>query len=197
MLGPLDLLVNNAGVETVGAFVAYTPEQLTAMVDVNLTAPMLLTHSVLPGMLERGRGHVVFISSLAGKFGPAYNEPYAATKAGLIGLTQSLRAEHRRSPVGFSVVCPGFVAGDGMYQRMVEEGISSNRLMGETTVEKVAGGVVKAIREDRPEVLESGSPVRPLLAVGQLAPRLVEWAGDRIGAAEIFRRTAAQRDRLG
>jgi NAD(P)-dependent dehydrogenase (short-subunit alcohol dehydrogenase family) len=87
---------------------------------------MLLTHRVLPGMLERGRGHVVFISSLAGKIGPAYNEPYAATKAGLVGLTQSLRAEYLHEPVGF-------LAGDGMYQRMVEEGVKSNRLMGETT----------------------------------------------------------------
>ncbi len=196
-LGPIDVLVNNAGIETVGAFTAYTPEQLSAMVDVNLTAPMLLTRAAVPGMLERGHGHVVFISSLAGKFGPAYNEPYAATKAGLIGLNQSLRAEYRRAPVGFSVVCPGFVAGDGMYQRMVEEGISSNRLMGETTLEKVAARVVEAIRADRPEVLESGSPVRPLLAIGQLSPRLAEWVADRIGAAEIFRRTAAQRDRLG
>jgi len=195
-LGPLDLLVNNAGIETVGAFTAYTPDQLSAMVDVNLTAPMLLTHRALPGMLERGRGHVVFISSLAGKVGPAYNEPYAATKAGLIGLTQSLRAEYRSAPVGFSVVCPGFVAGDGMYQRMVEEGVSSNRLMGETTLEKVAERVVGAIREDKPEVLESGSPIRPLLALSQLSPRLAEWAVDRIGATEIFRRTAAQRDRL-
>ena len=195
-LGPIDVLVNNAGIETVGAFTAYTPEQLSAMVDVNLTAPMLLAHRALPGMLERGRGHVVFISSLAGKVGPAYNEPYAATKAGLIGLNQSLRAEYRSAPVGFSVVCPGFVAGDGMYQRMVEEGISSNRLMGETTLEKVASRVVEAVQEDRPEIVESGSPIRPLLALGQLSPRFTEWMVDRIGAAEIFRRTAAQRDRL-
>lgn len=195
-LGPLDLLVNNAGIETVGAFTAYSPEQLSSMVDVNLTAPMLLTHRVVPGMLERGRGHVVFISSLAGKVGPAYNEPYAATKAGLIGLTQSLRAEYRDAPIGFSVVCPGFVAGDGMYQRMVDQGVSSNRLMGETTLEKVAGRVVDAIRGDLPEVLESGSPIRPLLALGQLSPRLVERMVERIGATEIFRRTAAQRDRL-
>jgi len=195
-LGPIDVLVNNAGIETVGAFTAYTPDQLSGMVDVNLTAPLLLTHRALPGMLERGRGQVVFISSLAGKVGPAYNEPYAATKAGLIGLTQSLRAEYRAAPVGFSVVCPGFVAGDGMYQRMVDQGVSSNRLMGETTLEKVAARVVDAIRGDLPEVLESGSPIRPLLALGQLSPRLVERMVERIGATELFRRTAAQRDRL-
>ncbi len=127
-LGPLDLLLNNAGMELAGAFTALTRDELTAMVDLNLTAPLLLTHRVLAGMLARRRGHVVFISSLAGKSGPAYDEPYAATKAGLIGLTQSLRAEYRREPVGFSVVCPGFIRGDGMYQRMVEAGLRANRL---------------------------------------------------------------------
>ncbi len=98
-LGPVDLLVNNAGVEIGAAFTVLTRDELTSTVDLNLTAPLLLTHRVLPGMLERGRGHVVFVSSVAGKIGPAYNEPYAATKAGLVGLTQSLRAEYlqRRS----------------------------------------------------------------------------------------------------
>src|SRR5437899_9381958 len=88
-LGPLDVLVNNAGVEQAAAFTRYTRDELTSMVDLNLTVPLLLTHSVLPGMLERGRGHVVFIASVAGKLGPAYAGPYAATKAGLIAITQS------------------------------------------------------------------------------------------------------------
>lgn len=196
-LGEIDVLVNNAGVETVGAFTAYSREQLTSMVDVNLTVPLLLTHRVVPGMLERGRGHVVFISSLGGKVGPAYNEPYAATKAGLVGLNQSLRAEYRNAPIGFSVVCPGFVAGDGMYQRMVDEGISSNRLLGETTTDKVADRVVEAIRHDRPEIVESGSPIRPMLAISQISPRLAEWLVERFGGTEIFRRVAASRGRLG
>jgi short-subunit dehydrogenase len=195
-LGPIDVLVNNAGVEIASSFTAYSPEELTSVVDVNLTAPMLLTHRVVPGMLERGRGHVVFISSLAGKLGPAYNEPYGATKAGLIGFNQSLRAEYRQAPVGFSVICPGFTAGEGMYQRMVEEGVGSNRMIGETTTGKVADCVADAIRRDLPEVIESGAPVRPMLAVGQIAPRLAERMMERIGATEIFRRTAAARGRI-
>ena len=165
------------------------------MVDLNLVAPLLLTHRVLPGMLERGRGHVVFISSVAGKLGPAYQAPYAASKAGLIGLTQSLRAQYLDAPVGFSVICPGFVGGDGMYQRMVEEGFSSNRLMGATTIDKVAVQVLAAIRRDSPEVIEAGSPLRPVLALGQLAPRLVERGMPRVGATELFRRLAVSRGR--
>lgn len=197
VLGPLDVLVNNAGVELTAAFTQATRDELTSMVDLNLTVPMLLTHRVVPGMLERGRGHVVFISSMAGKLGPAYSEPYAATKAGLIGLTQSLRAEYRRAPVGFSVVCPGFVAGDGMYQRMADQGIRSNRVMGHTTTESVAEKVVDAIREDRPEVVDSGGPVRPVLALAQVAPGLVERMMSRVGADEWFRRVATERGRAG
>lgn len=195
-LGSIDVLVNNAGVEQVAAFTAYTREELVSMVELNLTAPLLLTHRVVPGMLARGRGHVVFIASLAGKLGPPYNEPYAATKAALVGLTQSLRSEYLHRPVGFSVVSPGFVAGDGMYQRMVDDGFRSNRMMGETTTEKVAQRVVEAIRDDRAELVESGAPIRPMLAVNQLAPRLIERAAPRFGVTEFFRRVAAHRGRL-
>lgn len=196
-LGPVDVLVNNAGVESIGAFTSYAPDELTAMVDVNLVAPLLLTHRLVGGMLERGRGHVVFIASLAGKVGPAYNEPYAATKAALIGLTQSLRAEYLHRPVGFSVVCPGFIAGDGMYARMAADGHRSNRLMGQTSTERVAAAVVRAIRDDRAEIVESGAPVRPLLALAQLAPGLVERVAPRFGATELFRRVALARGRGG
>jgi short-subunit dehydrogenase len=195
-LGPVDVLVNNAGVEAIGAFTTYTREELTSMVDINLTAPLLLTHRLTPGMLERGRGHVVFIASVAGKVGPAFNEPYAATKAGLVGLTQSLRAEYLHAPVGFSVVCPGFVAGDGMYARMAEQGHRSNRVMGETTPEKIAAAVMRAIRDDRAEILESGAPIRPLLALAQLAPGLVERLAPRFGVTELFRGVAAARGRV-
>jgi short-subunit dehydrogenase len=167
------------------------------VVDLNLTAPLLLTHRLVPGMLSRGRGHVVFISSAAGKMGPAYQEPYAATKAGLVGLTQSLRAEYLDAPVGFSVVCPGFIAGDGMYQRMADQGIKSNRLLGETTTQKVTDRVIEAIRRDRPEVIETGAPLRPILALSQLAPRTVERLAPRFGITELFRRVAISRGRGG
>jgi short-subunit dehydrogenase len=194
-LGAIDLLVNNAGVEITSAFTAFSREELTSMIDVNLTAPLLLTHRLVSGMLARGRGHVVFVSSAAGKVGPAYQEPYAATKAGLIGLTQSLRSEYRDAPVGFSVVCPGFIAGDGMYQRMLEEGFKSNRLVGETTIAKVVDRLIDAVRRDLPEVIETGAPLRPALALSQLAPGFAERLAPRFGVTELFRRIALARER--
>lgn len=194
-LGPLDVLINNAGIENVSSFASCSEQELSQMIDVNLTAPMLLARQALPGMLQRGAGHVVFISSLAGKSGPAYNGPYAATKAGLVALTQSLRAEHAGGPVGFSVVCPGFTAGEGMYQRMADDGHTSNRLLGETSTRKVAEAVVRAIRDDVGEIVESGAPVRPLLALSQIAPGVVERLAPRFGITQMFESVAQERGR--
>jgi short-subunit dehydrogenase len=194
-LGPVDLLVNNAGVEHASSFVGSPSSELRETVTVNLTAPMLLTHEVLPGMLERGRGHVVFIASAAGKIAPPYEAPYGATKAGLIALTQGLRREYNKQPVSFSVVTPGFVAGDGMYQRMTEQGVSSNRIIGSTTVEKIADAVIDAVRRDLPEVVETGAPVRPVFALSQLAPRTTERLLARIGLDKMFERSVELRGR--
>jgi short-subunit dehydrogenase len=189
------VLVNNAGVEFASAFAGQPPEELRETIEINLVAPVLLTRRVLPGMLERGRGHVVFIASLAGKAPTPYEAVYAASKAGLIGLVRSLRVEYRRAPVGFSVICPGFVAGEGMYQRMVEQGVSSNRILGETTTDKVAAAVIEAIQSDRSQVVESGAPIKPLLALGELTPRALERAVAAAGVGKIFRAAAATRGR--
>jgi NAD(P)-dependent dehydrogenase (short-subunit alcohol dehydrogenase family) len=194
-VGPLDVLVSNAAVEVAAAFTALRREEVSEIVGTNLVAPLLLAQRVVPGMLARGRGHVVFVSSVAGHYGPGHDHPYAATKAGLIALTQSLRGEYADSPVGFSVVSPGFIAGDGMYQRMVEGGARSNRLMGATTPDKVAARLVEAIRGDLPELMEAGRPVRPLLALSLLAPRLAERLARGIGLHEFFRRVATTRGR--
>jgi short-subunit dehydrogenase len=195
VLGPIDVLVNNAGVEFASAFAGQPSEELRATLEINLMAPVVLTRRVLPGMLERGRGHVVFIASVAGKAPTPYEAVYAASKAGLIGLASSLRVEYRKAPVGFSVVCPGFVAGDGMYQRLVEQGVSSNRILGETTTAKIAAAVLDAIQRDRSQVVESGAPIKPLLALGELTPRTLERVIAAAGVAKIFRSAAAKRGR--
>src|SRR4029077_11909614 len=109
-LGPIDILVNNAGIESTHPYDDYPPDEIVRMIEVNLTAPMLLTRKLLPGMLRRERGHIVNIASLAGKGGFPYQAPYATTKARLIMFTHMLRTELIDSPVGCSVVCPGFVA---------------------------------------------------------------------------------------
>jgi len=192
-VGPLDLLVNNAGIELTAHFTDLTPAELEQIVQVNLTAPLLLTHRVLPGMLERGRGHVVQISSVAGLVSPAHTEPYGATKGGLVRLTESLRNEYRDSGVGFSAVCPGFARGAGMYQRMADTGQVAPKLLGTTSDEKVAADVVSAVVRDRAVVVSNSQPVRPLLALGALSPRFIAWATNRLGANRLMRRAADAR----
>jgi short-subunit dehydrogenase len=195
-LGPIDILVNNAGIELTSSFTAQTVEELKLYTDVNLLAPMLLTHRVLPGMLRRGRGHVVQISSIGGKFGPPYGSPYGATKAGLVGLTQALRTEYSDAPVGFSVICPGFVNDDGMYARMVADGIKAPAAVGATKPRKVTDAVVRAIRDDVPEIVVNQTPMRPMLMLAALSPRTAERLLLRMGVKDVFARAAELRGRL-
>ncbi|HUP99062.1 MAG TPA: SDR family NAD(P)-dependent oxidoreductase [Aeromicrobium sp.] len=195
-LGPIDILVNNAGVELAAPFTAFTRDELTSLIDVNVTSPMLLTHRVLPGMVERGSGTIVFIASAAGHLPPAYAAHYAASKAALIALTKSLRAEYTDSPVGFSVVSPGFVAGDGMFQRILDSGVKAPKLLGMTSTEKVADAVVRAIKRDSVEVLITGSPARPVDALGALAPKTHERIVNALGMHSAFGQVARMRGRL-
>jgi short-subunit dehydrogenase len=188
--GEVDVLVNNAGVELTKRFEDLTDDDVDAMVAVNLTAPLVLTRDLLGGMLARGRGHVVFIASMSGKVGVSCNEPYAATKAGLIGLTRSLRAEFRDAPVGFSVISPGFIADTGMWDRM---DLKAPRMAGEADPHAVVRATVKAIKRDLPDVTVNGAPIRPMLAFGALAPGLVERATWRLGPSALFEREAARR----
>lgn len=181
-LGGVDVLVNNAGVTRVSPFHLREPAEVTAGVELNLTAPMLLARRLLPGMVERGRGHVVNVASLAGKAGPPYEAVYGATKAGLIGFTQSLRREYRGTGVSASAVCPGYVTGTGMYADVVEEtGVRAPRAAGRAAPESVARAVVRAIRTDAPEILVNSLPVRPLTVLAEASPRLGAWLTRTLG----------------
>ena len=188
-LGPIDVLVNNAAVETVSPFDTVSPAQLEREVAVNLLAPMALTRLALPRMLERGSGHVVNISSLAGLVAPSHAEGYAATKSGLIAFTRSLRREYRGRGIGFSVVCPGFVA-EGMWTRHANRGVRAPLLVGVVEVEKVTDAVVSAIVEGRSELVVTPRPMRPLLAVAALSPSFADWVYRFSGAADLYREMA-------
>lgn len=190
-LGPIDILINNAGVEFTSTYHALSEEAIREVLAVNLEAPMMLSRLVLPEMLQRKRGHIVNISSLAGKSGPAFQEPYSATKAALIAFTSSLRATYRNSGVSASVIVPGFVEA-GIYSRLKEKtGCSAPALLGTSSPQKVAAAVVRAIRKDLPEILVNPLPVRPLLAFNALFPRAGEWVLNKTGADDFFRRAVA------
>lgn len=187
-VGPIDVLINNAGVEYTSEYHQLEIGQIQDVLRVNLEAPMLLAHELLPGMLKRGRGHIVNISSLAGKSGPACQESYAATKAALVGFTFSLRATYRTRGVSASVICPGFVE-TGIYSRIKKAaGCSAPALLAACPPGMVAAAVVQALRKDRPEVIVSRYPMRPVLALNILFPRFAEWFSEFIGVNNFFRK---------
>ncbi len=186
--GPIDILINNAGVEFTSPYHELTEAQIGQVLAVNLEAPMLLTRLVLPEMLERKKGHIVNISSLAGKSGPALQEPYAATKAALIGLTSSLRASYRSAGVSASAIVPAFVEA-GIYARLkARSGCAAPAMLTGCTAERVASAVIRAVERDLQEILVNRYPLRPILALMALSPAAGTWVANLFGVDDFFRR---------
>ena len=167
-------------------------QNLRDVLAINLEAPMELTRLLLPDMVRRRRGHIVNISSLAGKSGPAFQEPYAATKAALVAFTTSLRATYRGTGVSASVVTPGFVEA-GMYADLKSRsGCSAPRLLGTSKPEAVARAVLRVIERDQLEQIVNPIPVRPLLALSALFPGFGEWIAEQTGGNDFFRKVEAR-----
>jgi 3-oxoacyl-[acyl-carrier protein] reductase len=144
--GKIDGLVNNAGVMPESRVVDMSVEEWTDVLDVDLTGAFLCTRAVLPGMLERGSGSIVMISSRLGQIGFAGLAHYAAAKAGLLGLTKSLAKEVGPQGVRVNAVAPGVTVTD-MTADIVQGEVGQRRLAelpaGRfATAEEVAGSVV-------------------------------------------------------
>jgi uncharacterized protein len=108
--GPIDVLVNNAGLETSTPFAVEDEREIRAVSRVNLEVPMLLTRHVLPQMLARNSGHIVFVSSLAGTAGFPGMAVYGATKAGILNFVNGLARELKATNVNITTLSPGPVA---------------------------------------------------------------------------------------
>ncbi|WP_436795261.1 SDR family NAD(P)-dependent oxidoreductase [Actinospongicola halichondriae] len=105
--GPIDVLVNNAGLDSSRPAAAIEIQTIRRVTRLNVEAPMVLTRQVLPGMLERRSGHLVYLSSLAGTASFPTMSHYAATKAGIMNFAGSVRWEVRKHGVGVTIVAPG------------------------------------------------------------------------------------------
>jgi NAD(P)-dependent dehydrogenase (short-subunit alcohol dehydrogenase family) len=122
-LGPVDVLVNNAGIASSATVARTTLEEWNRIFAINATGTFLCTRELLPGMMERGWGRVVNVASIAGLTGDRYMAAYAASKHAVMGLTRCAAAEAATKGVTVNAVCPGYVdtpMTDQSVARMVE-----------------------------------------------------------------------------
>lgn len=145
-LGPLDVLINNAGIMPVGPFVSETDATADRMLDVNLRGVIIGSKLALQRFLPRGRGHLVNVASVAGKGGFPGGATYCATKHAVVGLSEAIRAEVRGTAIGVSIVMPVVVN--------TELGSGLNRTRGVKVIEPedVAGAIVEALQTGRVDV---------------------------------------------
>lgn len=111
-LGPVDVLVNNAGITRDAPFHKMTPQQWKEVIDTNLTGVFNMTHPLWPGMRERKFGRVITISSINGQKGQFAQANYSAAKSGDLGFTKALAQEGARAGITVNAVCPGYIATD-------------------------------------------------------------------------------------
>ena len=173
--GPVGVLVNNAGAGWAGRLADMEEARIDELVTLNLRAPMRLTRALLPGMLERGRGRVVNVASVAGHVGPRNEAVYAATKWGLAGFTESLRAELQGSGVGATLVSPGVVR-TAFFDR---QGTAYTRALPRPIpAERVARAIVGAVEREADDVFEPRWMVVPARLRGAW-PRLYRALASR------------------
>jgi len=129
--GGVDILVNNAGIIHPRIPVAeLDPQLFRNVLNVNITAAFLITKALLPGMIERGYGKIINISSLGGRKGAAGRSAYRITKAGLISFTESLAAEVKQYGIDVNAICPGAVDTEGYREAFNRTGRAENPKIG-------------------------------------------------------------------
>jgi uncharacterized protein len=191
--GATDVLVANAALPASGSVLDFSPEQLDRALDVNLRAHIHLTRALLPGMLERGRGHLVFISSLSGKVASPGSSVYSATKFGLRGFAAGVREDLHGTGVGVTVVLPSFVEGAGMF---ADAGVKLPPGVGTRTPEQVGEAVVRGIEDGKSEIVVAPFSLRAGTLAAELAPQTAARIQRRLGSERIAREIAdAQRDK--
>ena len=157
-VGPVDVLVNNGGISQRGTAAETDMDVVRRIMEVNFFGAVQLTKAVLPTMIDRQEGHIVVVSSLAGKFGTPLRSSYAASKHALHGWFDSLRAEAHDDGIGVTLACPGFVKTNVVSNALYPDGTP----LGEEAEEKgipprqCATAIADAIEQETPEFTVGG-----------------------------------------
>ena len=169
--GEVDVLVACAGISPIGPLDRHPPEEIDNILDVNLRAPMQMARALLPGMRERGRGHLVFISSISGKGFTPSRSVYSSTSFGLRGFAGCLRLDLHGTGIGVTTVLPG---------PMVKPGDTEKPdFKFDIPTERVAKETVRGIERNKGEVFVAPVIMKALVGLGNLVP-----AFNRFGPTE-------------
>jgi uncharacterized protein len=186
-VGDVDGLVANAALPASGELEDFSYEEIDRALDVNLRAPVQLARRLVPGMVERGTGHLVFISSLSGKVASPRTALYSATKFGVRGFALGLRQDLDGTGVGVTTVFPTFVAEAGLF---AETGVELPRGMSTVTPDQVAGAVLRGIERDRAEIDVAPLGLRAGALAGSAVPALAAGVQRRFGGRDLAARIA-------
>jgi acetoacetyl-CoA reductase len=134
-LGPVEVLVNNAGITRDAMFHRMTPEQWREVIDTNLSGVFNMTHPLWSGMRDRKFGRVINISSINGQKGQAGQVNYSAAKAGDIGFTRALAQEGARAGITVNAICPGYIATEMV--KAIDEKVLNERIIPQIPVSRL------------------------------------------------------------
>lgn len=180
--GGIDLLICTAGSGWSGAFDSMPAERIPELIAINLTAPMQLAREVLPGMLTRGGGRIVFVSSIAGRASVAGEAVYAASKAGLDGFADSLRLEAAGTPIRIQTLVPAVIDTPFFERRGVPY---TRRTPRPQTPQRVAAQLISLLDSERPEAWTHRS-LRVAAILRVAAPGAYTRLATRWGAPDRF-----------
>ena len=175
-------MVANAALPASGVYDSFTAHEVDRALDVNLRAPIHLARELAGPMVERGSGHLVFISSLSGKTASPGGSLYSATKFGMRGFALGLREDLVGTGVGVTTVFPGFIRDAGMFH---DSNTELPKGVGTRTPEQVAEGVLKGIDRDKPEVAVAPLALRLGSIAGGVAPGPMDALQRRLGSRDI------------
>jgi len=166
-VGPPDVLINNAGIPGRGPFETLPYEQIDKVVRVNLLGVLYGTRAFLPGMRDRGRGHIVNIASLAGRFAPPGAAVYAATKHAVVAFSESLNYDTSPQGVLITAVNPAFVPTEAFHADAPSPVVIS--------ADRVAEGIVKVVRQEIAPEYSIPRWISPFQVFRVITPSLYRW----------------------